>query len=260
MNAIYAFKEFPNHYKPLCDNFYELAKLSIISAKKYYKTVLYCDNETNQKFNDNGLFFDEVIILDKIENYDGRLYCTPKIFAMLEQDEPYVMLDFDSVIIEPITSNHSISYGYFEVDLINNCDDDIIEWYYHSYITPFRENLKQYFTKKEMLLFDWNRVPNFSLMLINNPHIIKHIFNSIINRIPLEVMERCTPTLVEQFLCFQFLTILSIDNGPLINQMYGWDLDNVEHIEQNFLFKKYTHVNINDPNISEILTLLSNLL
>jgi hypothetical protein len=260
MNAIYAYKEFPNHYKPLNDDFYELAKLSIISAKRFYKTVLYCDEETNRKFIENKLFFDEVVILKKIEDYSGRLYCIPKIFAMLEQNEPYIMLDFDSVIMEPITSNHSIAYGYYEVNLLNTSNDDVIDWYYQSYVMPFRLYIKEYFTGRELSLFDWSKVPNFSLMLINNPHTIKHIFDTIIERIPLHVMEKCTPTLIEQFLCYQFLTILNVDNGPLINQMYLEDLEKVKFIDQNFLYKKYTHININDSNIKEILELLRNIL
>lgn len=262
MNAIYAYKEFSNHYKPLNDDFYELSKLSIISAKKYYKTVLYCDSVTNKKFIENGLLFDEVIILDKIENYGGNLYCIPKIMAMMEQKEPYIMLDFDSIILEPITSNHTITYGHYEVNLMNNSNDDVINWYHESYIKPFREHLKNYFNNDELNFFDWIKTPNFSLLIVNNPYIVNHIYRTIIDRIPLNVMEKCTATLIEQFLCHQFLNILKVDYGVLINEMYllDFDFNNKEFNTKHFLFKKYVHININDVKIKEIIKLLGDYL
>ena len=55
MIAIFAFKITPGHYKPLNDDFIRLAKLSVKSAKKYYKTKFYCDNDSLIFFNKHGI-------------------------------------------------------------------------------------------------------------------------------------------------------------------------------------------------------------
>ena len=61
MVAIYSFKKFDGHYKPINDDFLRLAKLSVKSAKKYYKTRFYSDQESFDFFTENGIIFDEFV-------------------------------------------------------------------------------------------------------------------------------------------------------------------------------------------------------
>ena len=100
MKVIYAFKQFSKHYKPFDDTFFELARLSVELSKKYYTTEFYCDSESKILFEANGVFFDKVIVSDKIESYSGSLTSMAKVYAMIEQTEPYIIVDFDTLILK----------------------------------------------------------------------------------------------------------------------------------------------------------------
>ena len=77
MRAVFCYKPVKNykgkniHYKPLNDSFFKLARLSVQTISRYYKTYFYTDFDTAKLFRENGLLFDEVIILNKL-----KMQCT----------------------------------------------------------------------------------------------------------------------------------------------------------------------------------------
>lgn len=255
MEAIYSFKQIFNHYKPVNEKFYRLAKLSIALAKRYYKTKLYCDTQTFINFKKNGLVFDEIVILEELEKYDGKLYCIPKINAMLNQTEPYVMLDFDSLIMEKLESTHTITYGYYEVDLINKkSNDSDISWIISGYLEPFSK-VKDLFEREDLNRFDWRQFPNTSLLMVKNPLLVKSIFNKIFNKIEKSVVEQTTTTLIEQFLLHQYVQMSGVDYGVFVDA----PVSSNENLIEKMHTKKYLHLDINEDGFDKSLDMLEEL-
>ena len=133
MEAVYTFKKL-KHYKPFDDTFFRLAKLSLHSAKQYYSTVLYTDNDSLEFLTNGGLKFDRVVLLDSIEKYKGINYAMPKILTMISRKEPYIHLDFDSILIEKPHSTAQVSFPFPEPDLTNITTHNPYEFVYIAYV------------------------------------------------------------------------------------------------------------------------------
>jgi hypothetical protein len=252
MEAIYSFKRIFNHYKPLSENFYRLAKISISLAKRYYNTKLYCDTEAFIDFKKNGLIFDEVVILKELDEYNGNLYCIPKINAMLNQTEPYVMLDFDSLIMEKLESTHTITYGYYEVDLINYPSNNAhMSWINEGYLEPFQK-IKDLYTQHELNRFDWRQFPNTSLLMVKNPGLVRTIFNEMFTKIEPSLVEETTTTLIEQFLLHQYVRMSRADYGVFTDS----PIETVDNLAELMHTKKYLHLNINEDGFDKALDML----
>ena len=212
MKAIYSYKLFSEQRKPLDHTFWTLAAYSVKSASKYYKTVLYSDKESGKLFDKHGIYFDEYHILPEIEKYDGRVYSVPKIYAMMAEKEPYVHLDFDAVILEEIISPHTITYAYTEVDLKNLAGWARIDYVFGGYVRPYRDLLVDIF-KDDIIYPDFNIIPNHSFFMVKNPTIVREFYKRILSKIPADVLEEVSPTLLEQCLLYLYLKEHQTDIG-----------------------------------------------
>ena len=114
MKAIFTFKKIDGHYKPRDERFVQMAKLSVLSASRFYKTKLYTDTYGKYFFESRGIKFDEVEILESIDKYKGGLEVIPKIYTLLEQTEPYIHINLETIIFEvSILSFLSLSIASF---------------------------------------------------------------------------------------------------------------------------------------------------
>ena len=209
MKVIYSFKTFKHHYKPLDETFYKVAACSVAAASKFYKTKLYCDSNSAGLFQEKEIKFDEVVVLDSINNYNGELYCMPKILAMIEEDEPYIHMDLDSMIFEKIYSPHTITYAYKELELANNSKTNQIDYLNKFYVNPYNEFLKD---KLEYINPSWSTIPNHSFVMVKSPELVKKIYSDLINEISSDI-EKISPMLLEQFLLYQVLKNNNTDIG-----------------------------------------------
>lgn len=257
MNAIYSFKPAISelgeyvHYKPINDNFFELARLSISSVSKFYKTFLYTDSKTAKLFEEHGLVFDNVVILNSIENTRIQNYALPKIYAMLEQKEPFVMFDFDTVIGEKLESDMDITYAYYEVDLTETFDPNILSYVQDSYVKPFHDKFINYYDTLFVDNFDWRRYPNFCALMVNNVDLIKECYWDLLKRVPIDIIENTPPTLSEQFLLHQHVISKKKSYGTFI-----------DHATHTHIFKKQKlyHISINDENYHDFIETIQNLI
>lgn len=249
MTAIFAFKIVPNHYKPLNDDFIRLAKLSVKSAKKYYKTKFYCDNESLKFFTDNGILFDEVIIInDFIYDYENQ-YSITKIYAMMNEVEPYILLDFDVVLLEKLTPTHTITYGNREIEIDKRYINlEGLTWVYDFYVKPFKSHIKKYYNDEDLLKFDWVTYPSFCVVMVTNPLFMSKVFKTIFELISKEDIYRITPTLLEQFLSHQYVVKYNVDFGFVTEEQY---YNNGDFDPMKLLSNKYVHLHINKPLIKE---------
>ena len=210
MKVIYSFKKFNHHYKPLDDVFYKVAAASVASASKFYKTKMYCDSQSAALFQEKKIQFDELVILDSINNYTGKLYSIPKILAMIEESEPYIHLDLDALIFEKIYSPHTITYAYKEVELKNNSKTNQIDYLNKYYVNPYNNFLKDILPDINP---SWSTIPNHSFVMVKSPQLVKTIYQDLLNKIPYDILENISPMLIEQFLLYQTLKNNKVDIG-----------------------------------------------
>jgi len=81
MKVIYTFKKFKHILNIENPIFLDMARLSVQHSRKFYKTELYCDEASKNFFYDHDVKFDNVFVLDEIENYDGEIYAIPKMIT-----------------------------------------------------------------------------------------------------------------------------------------------------------------------------------
>lgn len=259
MVAIYAFKKFEGHYKPLNDEFIRLAKLSVRSAKKYYKTKLYCDKESLDFFHKNGILFDEFVLMDDFVDKYPNQFSISKIYAMMREKEPYVMLDFDVVLFEILSPKYTITYGHPEVQINHKYVGlDTLLYTYDFYIKPFNSYIRKYYTDNDISKMDWLIYPSFCVVIVTNPALISEIYKTIFNLISLDDIEKIPPTLLEQFLCHQEIVKNKADFGFLSTDHYI-NGDNISFNKLDMISKKYAHLNINNKKINDELIYLESI-
>lgn len=258
MKAIFAFNKVNYHYKPINDDFLRLAKLSVKSAKKYYKTKFYGDRQSYEYFKKNEILFDDVTIIsdNEISKY-YNIYSISKIYGMIYETEPYIILDFDVVLFEKLESNKSITYGQPELVIEEDVALKQLMWAYDSYINPFNTHLKEYYLN-ELEDFRWKVYPSFCVMIVNNPMFVSSSYIDIFKRIPERVVHKITPTLLEQLLLHQYVNYFNVDYNFFMEHNYhnkNQDFGNIKLIS-----KKFIHLNINDEKIKLILDCLDKII
>lgn len=258
MTAIFAFKMINNHYKPINDNFIRLAKLSVNSAKKYYKTKIYCDIESINFFNSVHILFDEVVIINEFINDYQNQYSIAKIYAMMKETEPYILMDFDVVLLEKLVSPHTITYGHPEISINrNHINTDEIIWVHDFYVKPFNEHIRKYYNNDELSKINWTTYPSFCVVMVKNPLIMSNNFKTIFSLIGKEDINKITPTLLEQFLSHQYILKYNVDFGFITEHPY-YNGDKFDKLK--LISNKYVHLHINKEMISDELNCLEEII
>jgi hypothetical protein len=253
MKVIFAFTSVTNHYKPLNNDFLKLAKLSVKSASKFYKTKIYCDTKSLNIFNENNITFDEVILIDDFikdytDNYlNTNQYSISKIYAMMQESEPYILMDLDVVLFEKLESTHTITYGQPELRINEYLGTRQLEWVNKSYLNPF-SLIKGHFSDEEIGEFDWITYPSFCVIMVKNPLFVSETYNKILNKIPKKDVLKITPTLLEQFLFHQSVIKHMVDFGFFISNIYY--SETVSDF-MSLISQKFVHLNINKQTIKE---------
>jgi len=218
MNLIYSFKKFNHsHYKPIDSTFFNIAKTSVDMARKHYTTILYCDSASKKMFETNGVIFDKIIICDSIENYSGRLIGMIKILAMMEQTEPYIISDFDTIIFKKPIQKNTIDFAYPELKNItddtdwNSYDED--KYLYRLYKKPFDKYHSKF---SEYYNHGWDipsNISNHSLVMVSHPILVKEIYHEVLSILSVKEQEDCYSPFLEQFLLTYYLTFMKVDYG-----------------------------------------------
>lgn len=202
--VIYSYKILDKYWKERNDAFYTLARLSVTLAKKHYHTVLYCDKATEAAFKRKGIEFDEIVYLTSLRQVNENNYGLAKILAMQEQTEPYIIIDLDTLLFEPIFSNHSITYGYKEADPSKEWGAKYIKEYYLDPYQNFKEDIE--------VELDWTTFPSNSLVMVQNPYIVADAYAKILKLIGKDY-QRSTVQFYEQMLLYAYLKDEKVDIG-----------------------------------------------
>ena len=208
--AIYTFKKL-KHYKPFDGTFFRLAKLSLHSAKQYYTTVLYTDNDSLEFLTNGGLKFDRVVLLDSIKEYKGGNYAMPKILTMISREEPYIHLDFDSILIEKPYSLFPVSFPFPQPGFKTSNTHNDYEFVYIAYVKCFVEQIMNKIDYEKQCRIKWDTFPNNSALIVNMPKIVSDIYTEIITDFVPDKIELLNPTAIEQQYLLSHLEYYEVD-------------------------------------------------
>ena len=254
MNVIYSFKTLKQiHYKPFDSTFFKLAKLSVDLAKKNYHTVFYGDIESIKLFESHNISFDKVVHCESIENYEGDLMGMVKILAMMEQTDPYIISDFDSVILKKLIQKHTIDFAYPELHNIESSDG----WRYNKkdYLYDFYKRPWDLFGNRFDL--NYSKIPrhisNHSVVMVSHPILVTEIYRDILSKLTLNEQNQCHSMFIEQFLLTYYLDKLNVDYGYMYNSNPSIDVISFEMLKHDFAHLIDYHT---DDNIDEKITYL----
>lgn len=207
--AIYSYTLLDDYWKGQSDVFFKLARLSVKLAKRHYKNVaFYTDRKTERKFKEHGIEFDEVVYLPEMKEVNEHSYGLAKIYAMMKQITPYVILDFDTLVFENVQTAHTITYGYKEGEPENIAGVQYINRYY---LQPY-EQLKD----KIDIPLDWLTFPNNSFVAVKNTFLVKNIYEKILDIMKDDLANpQNTVQFWEQCLLYNYLAHYKTDIGFL---------------------------------------------
>lgn len=177
MDVIYSYKKIDGYIKKMDDRFYQMARISVNSAKKHYNTILYTDSECKKLFKENNVNFDKIIVLDDIENYNNMFYSLIKLFAMRTHSGPFIHIDLDTIITNHIDVKTDTAFGYSECYFNDVKDVYLNDFFMNSY---YRLLKKLFPNKVDTDEYDFRIVPNASLFYCKTKK-IKKIINDIID-------------------------------------------------------------------------------
>lgn len=211
MRAVFAYKILDHFWKPKDSFFWDTARLAVKQASKFYLTELYADKRTYEMLQQEGIYFDYFVdCSDEFHRITEHNYGLAKMFAMLKQTRPYILLDLDTIIFSNISSDKSILYGHKEINLklskppkdVQSDLDYIVEYYENSF--------NRFLTKKNIKSFtpDWNTFPSNCFLLVNSPLLVCELVKKILNEIGRDLFIAPPPYTVqfyEQFLLYNYL-------------------------------------------------------
>lgn len=255
VRAIFAYKILDGFWKPKDDYFWKVAKLAVTYASQFYHTTLYSDIKTQKIFSANGLEFDEFVdCTDLFAKVTEHSYGMAKVLAMLEQTQPYITLDLDTIIFSPVFSSSPICYGHKEINLeaVKPVGDKIPDLYYleEYYKRPFERFSLKY--KLKLRDINWNYYPSNSLILVNSPFLVKEIYNQIIELMEEDIFMVPPPYTVqfyEQFLFYNFFNHMKLTVDFIYDVPPGGTYDEVVTLLDLYQFK-YLHLDTYDRSES----------
>jgi len=214
-----------NHFKGFTERGIEVMKLSVQSANKFYKTELFCDSEGARLMKINEIPFKKITVVDWLDNFKIQNWGLAKLKTMEQQTTPYIHIDLDVVVLEKFKkTNYDITWGYYEVDLSRFPEGVSSKLEYSSldyHLNNYVNNAKKYEPSK-LNDFDFGRVTNNSVMIVNNPYPIKDIIQELFDMTSKYNIEFNTTKnmFMEQFLFYQLVS----SKGHISKNIYTKEL------------------------------------
>lgn len=215
MKAVYSYIILDRFWKKRTEDFFKLARLSVNYTKKIYPTVLYTDTRSKEIFDKNGVIFDEYVVNDDyFKEVNEHTYGLSKFIVFLKEESPYVTLDLDTIIFSKLYSNNPVTYGYKEIDFaaVTGYEEKqlhikYLKKYYWKYNSLVESKLKE-----KNIEHSIDTYPSNSLMIVNNPSLVKECAKQVINLIDKDY-RKYTVQFYEQYLLYLFLRKYSPETG-----------------------------------------------
>ena len=247
MNLIYTYKKTKiGHHKGFTDRGIDVMRLSVESANKFYKTFVYCDKESAKLFRLNKIPFNKIIIVDWLDEFEFPNWGLAKLETMLHQTEPYIHIDFDTIITKKLKPRtEDISWGYGEIDIFKNIrlTYDTIE-----HLNLYYKTAKEYEDYKK---FDYSKIANASVIVVNSPFRIKKIIEELKYKIISykDIVSSEMNMFIEQFMFYQLVStknhlthsFISNTNYNDLNLFWMNEIQNDKTILNNFIDNAFIH-------------------
>lgn len=217
MNVIYSYKRVLQNKKELSANFWNVARLSVSYANRFYNTILYCDTNTKKLFKSNEIPIKEYIIVDEIEKYDGVVYPMPKIYGILEHckrypNKPFYHIDLDTVIINKLSEpKQSFAFSHPEINLKERVTPTVIDFLTKAYLEPY-DRIKLI---EQIGEYDFSFIPNYNIIYIKNTKLGSYYWNKLLDIIESnevikskslgDILEAGVSQLLEQYTFYHLL-------------------------------------------------------
>ena len=234
MNVIYSYKRVLQNEKELSKSFWDVARVSVLYANRYYNTILYCDSATEKLFKSNDIPIKQFINVKEIENYKGVIYPMPKIYGILEHcklypNEPFYHIDLDTVLINKLTEpKESFAFSHPEINLKKRTTPTVIKFLTKAYIEPYNR-LELH---KQIGDYDFSFIPNYNIIYMKNTKLADYYWRTLLNIIEKnevlisdtlgDILEAGVSQLLEQYTFYHLLKEDKIDVG-IYSKMGNFD-------------------------------------
>lgn len=230
--------------------FLEVSKLSLDMANKFYRTELYCDNESKDFFVEHEYPFDEIIVLPELEEFSGEIFSIPKLITYTHQNEPYIHLDLDTILLDKIEFSDSVMFGFFDGDYRGLNDFEYKPFIKEDYVDMFENNLKTHFKPEQYLTWGWEVFPNSCLFGVNDFGGVSESYSNILRDFKMLLLSEDPgaklATFLEQFMIINQLDKKGIDYSCLTPQNSFFALEPsfelTDDVMEEILSKKFIHL------------------
>jgi hypothetical protein len=226
-------------------------RLSVQAANKFYNTYVYCDTASAKLFRLNQIPFSKIISVDWLDKYDFPNWGLAKLETMLNQTEPYIHIDLDTIITKELNiPTTDISWGYAEVDFNSSINEDklshhLIDYVYNNYL----KIAKKY---EDCSKFDYLKIVNASLIIVKKPYPIRDVITELHSRIVLyrNILSSKINMFIEQFLFYQLIkdkghiehSIISNSNYNDLTLFWINEIKHDESVMDNFYNNRFIHI------------------
>jgi hypothetical protein len=203
----------PTTYQKDFEIYLRMSELSVNSIRKYYKEIiLYTTPEVAELVKKRGIQYSTINVDLFKENSSVPLdnYAIPKILCYLAQEQPFLHLDYDVILLNKLNITQDFLIGYYDFNLISRETKPTDLNRLHDYYLKDLIHIHNHLPVEVQNTVDLRILPNFSIFGVKNLRLNKVIYQSILEfyNKHIEVFKKLNhaPSMVEQFLFTVYLT------------------------------------------------------
>jgi hypothetical protein len=203
----------PTPYQKDFEVYLRMSELSVNSIRKHYKELtLYTTPEVAELVKKRGIQYStiDVDLFKESSSVPLGNYAIPKILCYLAQEQPFLHLDYDVVLLNKLNITQDFLIGYYDFDLVSRETKPTDLNRLHDYYLKDLTHIHEYLPIEVQNTVDLRVLPNFSIFGVKNLRLNKAIYQSILEfyNKNIEIFKKLnhTPSMVEQFLFTVYLT------------------------------------------------------
>lgn len=177
MKIVYSYIPYINPEGALSPNLLAILSLGVLKAKQFYNEIeIYTNKAIANQIKGLKLPFTKVDT-ELLKNEEGLCASIPKLKVYRAQTEPYIHIDLDVVLFNPVMYNPHlpVSFAHPDLDLSNSNLDQmenllLSEPIRLAYIKPLSENILPSYYKKNVKFLN---IPNMNTVIVQEPLFFK---------------------------------------------------------------------------------------
>ena len=161
-----------------------ILRKSVEQANRWYETEMWCDKEIGfNKVKNLDIPFTRIETVKELNEYQSTNWGITKLITIKNQLHPHIHIDMDTILLKELKFDTSkdIIWGNAETSLI----------YGKGHYSSFKHIYERYVKTAEKYepnlleegVFDFSHAPNNSLLIVNNPKLVKETIIELQERI-----------------------------------------------------------------------------